>query len=78
MPDSDEVAARIRERLLCMGGDQLIAEAERALLVLDKRNSQLSDVLEELLHEVDELLLRMDKLEIDELDFDDEEDACIR
>jgi hypothetical protein len=37
MPDSDEVAAGICERLLGMGEDQIIAEAQRALIAATGR-----------------------------------------
>jgi hypothetical protein len=68
MPDSNEVERRIREMLLDMGEEQLLAELESSLKAMDERHQRISDTLEEMLQEVDGLLLRMDEKEEDALD----------
>jgi hypothetical protein len=75
MPDSDMVAQRLRQMLLDMGDDQIMVEAERALLDLSERDRRISETMEELMQEVDDLLLRMDKLDLEALE-SDEEDIC--
>jgi hypothetical protein len=75
MPDSDMVAQRLRQMLLDMGDDQIMVEAERALLDLCERDRRISETMEELMQEVDDLLLRMDKLDLDALE-SDEVDIC--
>jgi hypothetical protein len=75
MPDSDMVAQRLRQMLLDMGDDQIMVEAERALLDLCERDRRISETMEELMQEVDDLLLRMDKLDLEALE-SDEVDIC--
>jgi hypothetical protein len=75
MPDSDAVAQKLRQMLLDLGDDQVMAEAERALLELCERDRRISETMEELLQEVDDLLLRMDRLDLEALE-SDEDDSC--
>lgn len=76
MPDSDIAAMRVRKLLLEMGDDQIMVEAERALLTLHERDRRLSETLDDLMQEVDRLLLRMDELGLDTLVSDEDEDEC--
>ncbi len=73
MPDSREVERRIREILLDMGEEQLLAELEGSFKAMDQRHQRISEALDEMLQEVEGLLLRMDEMEEDALE--DEEDA---
>jgi hypothetical protein len=73
MPDSREVERRIREILLDMGEEQLLAKLEGSLEAMDLRHQRISEALDEMLQEVEGLLLRMDEIEEDALE--DEEDA---
>lgn len=73
MPDSNEVERKIRKVLLDMGEEQLLAELEGSLKALDERNQRISDTLEEMLREVDTLLLKMDEMEDDALENEENE-----
>ncbi len=73
MPDSRDVERKIREILLDMGEEQLLAKLEGSLEAMDLRHQRISEALDEMLREVDGLLLRMDEMEEDALE--DEEDA---
>ncbi|MDD1752302.1 MAG: hypothetical protein LUQ38_04345 [Methanotrichaceae archaeon] len=63
MPDSNNLTMRIQEMLLRLGDEKTFSELENTLRVLDEQERMLNDTLEELLHEVDELLVRIDTLE---------------
>jgi hypothetical protein len=76
MSDSDDVERKIREMLLEMGEDKLLANFEGALKAFDEQSCQIDDTLDELLQEVDELLLRMDDL--DDGGLESEEETCVR
>ena len=64
--------------LLDMGEEQLTNELQGALRAMDERDRRISDTLEELMGEVDMLLLKLDEMESDALDAEDESDLCIR
>ncbi|NMC11078.1 MAG: hypothetical protein GYA39_08945 [Methanothrix sp.] len=68
MPDSNEVERKIREILLDMGDDQLLAKLGGVLKGFDERDRRISDALEEMIEEVDRLLLKLDELEAEALD----------
>ncbi len=71
MPDSN-IEEKIREMLVEMGDDQLLAEFDGAVKAFDERDRRIDETLDELTTEVDELLLRMDALEArDELSEDE-------
>ncbi|MDM7939884.1 MAG: hypothetical protein QUS07_06030 [Methanothrix sp.] len=72
MPDSNEVERKIREILLDMGDDQLLAELGGVLKGFDERDRRISDTLEEMIEEVDRLLLKLDELEAEQLAEEDE------
>jgi hypothetical protein len=78
MPDSTEIERKIREMLLDMGEDQLLAKLEGTLRGIDECNCRLSQTMEDMLQEVDRLLLRMDEIEADALDAEEEDERCIR
>jgi hypothetical protein len=82
MPGSDDVERKIREMLIEMGDTRLLAEFDGAVKAFDERSRRVDETLEELMQEVDELLLQMDKIdEMDEIDdaaFESEEDPCAR
>jgi chaperonin cofactor prefoldin len=77
MPDSDEVERKIREMLLEMGEDKLLAKFEESIIGLDERDRMISDTMEEIIEEIDRLLERLDDLEDGALD-DEEDRSCIR
>lgn len=77
MPDSNEVERKIREILLDMGDDQLLAKLGGVLKGFDERDRRISDTLEEMIQEVDRLLLKLDELEAETLD-DEEDELFIR
>ena len=78
MPDGNEVERRICEMLLDMGDERLTNELHGALQALEERDRRINGTLEELLGEVDMLLLKLDEIESDALDIEDESDLCIR
>ncbi len=73
MPDSNEVERKIREILLDMGDDQLLAKLGGVLKGYDERDRRISETLEEMIEEVDRLLLKLDELESGALDDEDDE-----
>jgi len=73
MPDSDEVERKIREMLLEMGEDKLLAKFDESIVGLDERDRKISDTMEE----IDRLLEKLDDLEDAALD-DDEDGSCVR
>jgi citrate lyase beta subunit len=62
MPDSD-VNEKIREMLKEMGDDRLLAHFEDAVAAFDERDRAISNTLDGLLRDVDELLIRVDAIE---------------
>jgi hypothetical protein len=72
MPGSKDAERRICE-MLDMGDEQLMAELERSFLLSDERHQRISDTIEEMIQEVDELLLKVDEMECEELDESDRE-----
>ncbi|RQW79364.1 MAG: hypothetical protein EHM14_08995 [Methanothrix sp.] len=77
MPDSDEVERKIREMLLEMGEDKLLAKFEESIIGLDERDRMISDTMEEMIEEIDRLLERLDDLE-DGAPDDEEDGSCVR
>lgn len=63
MPNSDEAERRIREMLIEMGEDELLAQFDCAVKAFNDRDRQITETLDELLKEVDELLERIDDIE---------------
>ncbi len=63
MPDSNDLTIKLQEMLLRLGDEKTFSEIENTLRVLDERGRLLDYTLEELLHEVDELLVRVDAME---------------
>lgn len=63
MPESDEVEKKIKEALLDLGDDQLCAQLEEVLAAMKERDQMISETLEGLLEEVDELILLADEIE---------------
>lgn len=63
MSSSDEAKRRIREMLIEMGDDELLARFDGATKAFDERDQRISETLDELLREVDELLLRVDDID---------------
>jgi len=78
MPDSTEIERKIREMLLDMGEDQLLAKLEGTLRGIDECDCRLSQTMEDMLQEVDRLLLRIDEIEADALDAEEEDERCLR
>ncbi|VVB72045.1 Uncharacterised protein [uncultured archaeon] len=70
MPDSIDASRKIRE-LLDMGDEELMAELERSFRASDERHQKIDETLDEMLQEVDRLLLRIDEMESDALEEDD-------
>ena len=77
MLDSNEVERKIRETLLEMGEDQLLAKLEDAIIGLDERDRSISDTMDEMMEEIDRLLERLDDLEKGSPD-DENDESCIR
>jgi hypothetical protein len=73
MPDSNEVERKIRELLLEMGEDRLLAKLDETIIGLDERDRMISDTMQEMIEEIDRLLERLDDLEDGALDNDDDE-----
>jgi hypothetical protein len=62
MPGSDDVEKMIC-KMLDMGEEELLAEIERTFQLSGERDQRISDTLEEMMLEVDQLITRMDKIE---------------
>jgi hypothetical protein len=78
MPDSNEVERKIRKMLLEMGEDQLLAKLEGTIIGLDEHDRMISETMDEMIQEIDGLLERLDDLEGNALDDDEEDESCIR
>ncbi len=76
MPGSDDVE-KIICRMLDMGEEELLAEIERTFQLSDERDQRISDTLEEMMLEVDQLISRMDKIEDGSLEDEPAEDEPI-
>jgi hypothetical protein len=77
MPDSNEVERKICEMLLDMGDEHLLADLIESFRLSDERHQRISQSLEEMLEEVDRLLLKIDEME-DEVLEDEENELSIR
>ena len=77
MPDSNEVERKIREMLLDMGDEHLLADLIESFRLSDERHQRISQSLEEMLEEVDRLLLKIDELEDEGLE-DEENELSLR
>ncbi len=62
----DEIERRIREELLGLAGDESCQDLESILEAIRERDRRISETLEELLQEVDDLILLADEIEEDE------------
>ncbi|MDQ1261518.1 MAG: hypothetical protein QG575_699 [Euryarchaeota archaeon] len=71
MPDSNDVEKMIC-KMLDMGDEELLAEMERSLQLSDERHQRISDALEEMMLEVDILISRLDEIEDEPLEDEDE------
>jgi hypothetical protein len=78
MPDSTEIERMIREMLLDMGEEQLLAKLEGTLRGMDECDCRLSQTMEDMIQEVDRLLLKMDEIDADALDAEEENEKYIR
>jgi hypothetical protein len=65
MPGSKDVEKRIC-RMLDMNEEELMAELESSFILSDDCDERIKTSLEEMMHEVDRLLLKIDQLEEDE------------
>jgi hypothetical protein len=77
MPDSNEVESKICEMLLDMGDEQLLSGLIESFRLSDERHQRISQSLEEMLKEVDRLLLKIDELEDEGLE-DEENELSLR
>jgi signal recognition particle GTPase len=59
-------------RMLDMGDEELLAEMERSFRLSDERHQRISDTLEEMMLEVDRLISRIDEIEDEPLEDEDE------
>lgn len=55
-----------------MGDEELLAEMERSFRLSDERHQRISDTLEEMMLEVDRLISRIDEIEDESLEDEDE------
>jgi len=70
---------KLQAMLLKLGDEKTFSELENTLRVLDEREQLLNDTLEELLHEVDELLVRIDMMEeAQEAELSERGKLCLR
>ena len=68
MLSSDDTKRRLGDiTLLDLDDKQLCAEFEELLGTMDERDRQVSETLDQLLAEVDDLLILADELEVDEI-----------
>jgi len=68
MLSSDDIKRRLGDiTLLDLDGKQLCVEFEELLDTMDERDRQVSETLDQLLAEVDDLLVLTDELEEDEI-----------
>ncbi len=63
MPSSDETERRIREMLIEMGDYELLAQFDSAVKSFNDRDRRITETLDELLKEIDDLLLRIEDIE---------------
>jgi len=64
MPDScGIIEERMKLLLLDPDNEELLSEMEATLMELDQRDMAISDILDDLLKEVDDLILQMDQME---------------
>ncbi|MDD2754028.1 MAG: hypothetical protein PHS80_00740 [Methanothrix sp.] len=71
MPASNDVEKMIC-RMLDMSDEKLLAEMERSFRLSDERHQQINDTLEEMMLEVDRLISRIDEIEDESLEDEDE------
>jgi hypothetical protein len=71
MLDSKDVERRICE-MLDMGDEELLAELERHFQLSDERHQRIDDALGEMMLEVDRLISRIDEIEDEPLEDDEE------
>jgi hypothetical protein len=71
MPDSNDVEKMIC-RMLDMSDEELLAEMERSFRLSDERHQQINDTLEEMMLEVDRLISRIDEIEDESVEDEDE------
>ncbi len=68
MLSSDDIKRRLGDiTLLDLDDKQLCAEFEELLGTMDERDRQVSETLDQLLVEVDDLLILADEVEVDEI-----------
>lgn len=66
MHDPDNIERQLRELMLTGYDESVRAELESILDNINERDCRISEMLDELLEEVDRLLLLMDELGLDE------------
>lgn len=66
MHDPDDIERQLRELMLTGYDESVRAELESILDGINERDRRISEMLDELLEEVDRLLLLMDELGLDE------------
>jgi hypothetical protein len=76
MPDSKGVEERICE-MLDMGDEELLVELQRYFQLSDELHQRISDTMDEMMLEVDDLISRIDRLD-DELPEDEGEESSPR
>jgi hypothetical protein len=62
-------------KMLDMGDEELLAELERSFCISDERHQRISNTLEEMMLEVDRLISRIDEIEDESLEDEDEESS---
>ncbi len=68
MLSSDDIKRRLGDiTLLDLDDKQLCAEFEELLGTMDEHDRQVSETLDQLLAEVDDLLILVDEVEVDEI-----------
>jgi hypothetical protein len=69
MPDSKDAAGKIR-KMLDMGDEELLEELEMYFLDSDEHHQRISDTLDDMMHEVDNLISRLDKIENESFEYE--------
>lgn len=67
MQGSDEIDSKLREIILSLGDENASIDLEAILKGLDERDRRISEILDDMLEEVDRLILVAEDLEKDAL-----------
>ncbi|HOT07293.1 MAG: hypothetical protein A4E45_01003 [Methanosaeta sp. PtaB.Bin039] len=72
MPGQEEINRRVRDLILCGQEGDIQSELEDLVVSLAERDCRISEVLDSLLEEVEQLILICDQLDAEGIDLEDE------